>query len=312
MSSPAPEAQLGLDEILATAREERLHDGVNRSGAVSRGPTPSGLPRERIRLRSPLGLSGHYYPPTCRGLGRSPLLVAVHGVTRNRKEIARALLHRVPDQFAVLLPFFSQKRFRGYQRLETGANGASPAREMLRLLSEVDRVADVSAKVTLFGFSGGAQFAHRLAMFHPERVERLITVSAGFYTFPDRGRPFPYGLRPGAALSEPLADGQWRGYLECPKHVLVGELDTDRDRMLRQDEELNRVQGRDRVERARRFSLALRASEIQTAGRARTRFSVLPGSGHSLRECVARGGLGAKLAMILEGTPAMDRLGEGE
>ena len=305
---PSPDVRQILQEArVGRAKVEREQRG---NSPRTRRSATSGAARERLKVRSSGGLGGHYYPSVTQTVGPMPLLVAVHGVTRNRGEIVQELLHHVPDDTAVLLPFFSQKRFRGYQRLEPGPEGADPSRELLALLDEVERITQVQSRVSLFGFSGGAQFAHRFTMLFPERVVQLIAVAAGFYTMPVAERDFPYGLRAVGALSRPITEDDWRRYLECPKHVLVGELDTDRDRHLRQDDELDRAQGRDRVERARRYAFSLRALEIRVTGRPRTRFVLLRRSGHSLRSCVKRGGLGRELAGILRAATAVGPVGE--
>ena len=47
----------------------------------------------------------------------------------------------------------------------------------------------------IVGFSGGAQFVHRLALFVPEaRFRRAVAASAGRYAFPSWSEKFPYGL----------------------------------------------------------------------------------------------------------------------
>ena len=301
------EAPRPLSGLLDAARTGRRETNDEETGGF-RKVEATGRTRARIRLRSPGGLRGYLYPATAASSGPSRLLVAVHGVTRNRRELACELLRHVPNEIPVLLPYFSQKKFRGYQRLEQAPSGVSPAQEMLGLLSEVEGFARVPPRITLFGFSGGAQFAHRFAMFHPDRVGRLITVSAGFYSLPDQQRAFPFGTRPGGALTADLSEDVWRAYLECPKHVFVGELDTERDRHLRQDEDLDRQQGRNRVERARRFALVNRMHEIQVIGRPRTEFVLLPRSGHSLRNCVESGGLGAHVANLLKLDVGNDRV----
>ena len=47
----------------------------------------------------------------------------------------------------------------------------------------------------IVGFSGGAQFVHRLALFVPDaRFRRAVAASAGRYAFPSWSEKFPYGL----------------------------------------------------------------------------------------------------------------------
>ena len=60
----------------------------------------------------------------------------------------------------------------------------------------------------IVGFSGGAQFVHRLVLFLPEaRFRRAVAASPGRYAFPSWSDKFPYGLagspidRPGLAVA---------------------------------------------------------------------------------------------------------------
>ena len=59
----------------------------------------------------------------------------------------------------------------------------------------------------LFGFSGGAQFAHRYVLAHPDRVAAAGIGAAGWYTFPDSATPYPYGLGRGAG-QQPLREAR--------------------------------------------------------------------------------------------------------
>ena len=147
----------------------------------------------------------------------------------------------------------------------------------------------------LFGYSGGAQFAHRFAMLYPHLVERLTVASAGWYTFPDTAA-FPYGLapRPGRADNwGPCLAAGLDGFLGIPIQVCVGARDGVPDANTRSGPDIDRQQGSDRVTRAHRWAEALR----QTAGArgitARIDLAVLPGCGHDFRDCIRLGGLDA-------------------
>ena len=49
----------------------------------------------------------------------------------------------------------------------------------------------------IVGFSGGAQFVHRLVLFLPEaRFRRAVAASAGRYAFPSWSEKFPYRTQP--------------------------------------------------------------------------------------------------------------------
>jgi len=238
--------------------------------------------------RSAPGRIDYYEYVPARVDPRAPLLVSVHGISGNAREHVELLCRRADEQGVIVVaPVFAGPRFRGFQRPRSRSGRA------VRFLLEV--VAQVRARhhlptgrFSLFGFSGGAQFAHRFALLHPRRIRSLIVCAAGWYTFPDPGLRYPLGLDPGtrARMHFRLDD-----FLRIPVRVAVGALDVRQDHALNSSPELCRLQGDDRVERARRWAEALRR-----AGRARglvpsVTHAVLPECGHSFRRCVQRGGL---------------------
>ena len=66
------------------------------------------------------------------------------------------------------------------------------------LIALIERVFDDAGRdpgpVHLFGFSGGAQLAHRFAMLHPHLTAAVYAMAAGWYLLPDESIPYPYGL----------------------------------------------------------------------------------------------------------------------
>ena len=99
----------------------------------------------------------------------------------------------------------------------------------------------------LFGFSGGAQFAHRYAMMRPARVQSLHLAAAVWYTFADTTTSWPRGLArtpQGRQITANLAR-----FLALPIRLYVGENDTERDANLRQKPSIDAQQGANRKER---------------------------------------------------------------
>lgn len=219
-------------------------------------------------------------------------LVAVHGIRRGAQEQAAlfapqaAALGRV-----VIAPLFDTQHWPRYQRLGDGADTA--------LLDLLERLGDDAVKpidrfdrFDLCGFSGGAQFAHRFAMLHPERIGRLSLASAGWYTFPDTS-PYPYGLGAPGGSGARTARMQSRldEFLRLPINVCVGERDNRRDANTRGGDDIDRQQGRHRRARASRWSEALAIEAAVRGIVSRIRYTVLPGCGHDFRRCARRGGL---------------------
>ena len=149
----------------------------------------------------------------------------------------------------------------------------------------------------VFGFSAGAQFAHRFALAHPQRVAALAVGAAGWYTWPDTQRPWPEGLAGvegwlGRAVDLPA-------FLRLPVAVWVGERDTQRDAALRSTPQLDAWQGASRMERARRWVQALRAVAQAHALPANAALRIVARSGHDFAQCARRGALAASVVEFL-------------
>lgn len=223
----------------------------------------------------------------------APPIIAIHGIGRGAQEMATefgaaaALAGR-----AVIAPVFGERCWPAYQRVVTRGRADLA---LIRLLDTLAmEIEPTMRRFTLFGYSGGAQFAHRFAMLYPHRIERLALASAGWYTMPDDGAAFPYGLAPecapGLAWGSRLASGLG-GFLRIATQVLVGENDNVPDAVTRTTPDLDARQGPDRLTRARRWTEAFAEAARARGIAARIAMTVLPDCGHDFLECVARGGL---------------------
>ncbi|MDR2213232.1 MAG: hypothetical protein LBE21_06375 [Pseudomonadales bacterium] len=233
-----------------------------------------------------------YLPPR---INHRHLLVAVHGVQSKASTVVQHFASVAERSgFVVMAPDFSTPRFKGYQRLE-GAEGADQAALALDLGARdiAERLGLEPGSFNLFGFSGGAQFAHRYAMTRPGRINQLIVASAGWYTECDLQSPFPGGLQ-GVADQAAL-----RAFLSLPIQVAVGEQDTQRDSQLRKTTEIDTRQGRNRLQRARFWAEHLRQSAASLNMDHQVAFTRLPRTGHRLREAIERGGLAELVEAII-------------
>ncbi|MCG8423699.1 MAG: hypothetical protein MJE77_37855, partial [Proteobacteria bacterium] len=144
-------------------------------------------------------------------------------------------------------------------------------------------------RVRMFGFSGGGQFVHRYAMLHPARVERAVVGAAGWYTFPDPGLPYPLGIDSGTLPADLGFDRE--GFASNPLLVLVGDRDIDagafRRRLWRDwvDYDLDELQGRGRLQRARRWVAAVR----EQLPNANIVMQEVPDTGHRISEAMRAG-----------------------
>jgi pimeloyl-ACP methyl ester carboxylesterase len=261
-------------------------------GRSKRRHNPWSLPRGRVlrrALRSDPTQDYMVYVPESAVRG-APVLVAVHGVSRNAHEQAVVFSRLCDARGAVLLvPIFTKDQHRDYQRL--GRKGRGPRVDLLlhRCLSEVASLsgADV-AQIRLFGFSGGAQFAHRYLMAHPHRVARAVVAASGWYTFPDRARRFPYGIRVNRSL--PGVHFVPEQFLRVPVKVLIGSRDLGSNKM-RSSADLDAQQGTNRVERARRWVAAMRTAASAYGLRRRVSLTEVPDIDHSFTAFYERGAL---------------------
>lgn len=223
---------------------------------------------------------------------RAPLLVCVHGYTRQPLDHLQAFAPLAAEAgFALLLPLFRDSGpHRMYQQLVHPRRGT---RSDLALLQAIEGAADEhgldATRIHLFGYSGGAQFVHRLALLHPQRVASLGLGAAGWYTWPDLERTWPQGLAgaPDSACGSVDLDA----FLRLPIALWVGERDDASDTHLREDPALNSLQGPNRLERARRWAAAVREQGARRGVEARVSLDVLPLAGHDFLACHRKAGL---------------------
>jgi len=200
---------------------------------------------------------------------------------------------------SLMAPHFADERFDDYQRLGSASRPFQSADALAAVLADAGRRTLSSAgKIDIMGFSGGAQFAHRFAMFFPQLVRRVIIASPGWYTYLDRGEPFPYGIGPSEQSLNRMPDVD--AFLRIPKLVAVGQLDTRRDAQLRRGKA--DAQGRTRLERAQRWVAHINEQSVQRGISARATLETIPGARHSVTEAVRRGGLADTIFSFLEPT----------
>lgn len=242
-----------------------------------------------------------YVPEGFRRGGR--VVAVVHGISRNAREhiVAFAPWAR-RSGVALVAPLFDREHARDFQQL--GWSGAGWRADRL-LRKAVDAFAAETgadgSRFSLFGYSGGAQFAHRYAMAYPGEIRSLATCAAGYYTWPTGQLEFPYGLD--CRRLAPDAAFRLDEFLSLPTLTTVGLKDTARDHNLRTSPELDALQGRDRLERARRWTEALVAASRARQLEPRHTFAGIPGVGHDFRKAIARG-LADLVWPFLAGEPA--------
>ncbi len=156
---------------------------------------------------------------------------------------------------------------------------------LLDMTGEIARRYGVDdARFSLFGFSGGAHFAHRFAYVRPERLRAVVAASPGSVTLPSEEYRWWPGIEDFEAIfGKPLP---WEGLRMVPLHLVVGSDDTNPRGIVQSKENPNWVEGAaaagaNRVERLRTLH-----AQLKQRG-ARVTLEELEGVGHELEPVVA-------------------------
>jgi len=243
-----------------------------------------------------------YCPPDMNA--DTPVLVAVHGISRNAAEMIRAFRAEAERRGVVLIaPYFGRRRFPDYQRLNRRGQGRRADRVLLEILDEVAVLTGCATRrIHLFGYSGGAQFAHRFAFVHPQRVVAMVIGAAGWYTLPNPALAYPLGL--GACSSLRRSAFVLPELLAVPALVMVGDADVAPGPELRSRTALNVHQGMDRIERARCWVREMRHAACVQGLPPRHELMLLPDVGHDFAACASVPGMTpAVFDFLLDGRP---------
>ncbi len=231
-----------------------------------------------------------YIPPS--GGKHNPLMIIVHGITRNAKEQIE-LFAPYADQFDCILisPYFNGNLFKGFQRLGFNGKGERADQALIDIVDEVEDTTGVDSNpMVMFGFSGGAQFVHRFAMVYPAKVARMALGASGWYTFPDLTCEYPLGIK--RIRNHHSVHFDLLRILSIPACVVVGELDNGRDEQLRKSRKIDHLQGIDRIERGKRWIKTMSAASRALSLSTDYEFHLLRNAAHSFQECVEQGSMG--------------------
>jgi pimeloyl-ACP methyl ester carboxylesterase len=230
-------------------------------------------------------------------LSNAPPMVVVHGISRNAGTLARLFAPEAERTGrTIIVPHFPLESWPNFQR---PSKAARPDQALLALLDKVaSEWPDLARPVDVFGHSGGAQLAHRLAMLYPHRVAALHLAAAGWYCLPDDSMPYPYGLAPGtdafAANWARRKSAALRDFLQIPVCVYVGTQDVTRDDALRKTRALDARQGPHRLARARTYVAALKAAARDHGLPPRARFIEMTDCDHDVVRAITRNNLAAR------------------
>ncbi len=236
-----------------------------------------------------------YYTWVPKHLSTScPVVVVVHGIARKARAQVEAFASLAQLHSALIVaPLFEKLGNKDYQRLGRAGLGPRADYGLNAILDEVGQTYPVNTDTFyLFGYSAGAQFAHRYAFAYPRRIKALSLGSAGWYTFPAR-QDYPFGIDGIAGLPDlRFQPGQ---LAETPIRVYVGTSDTKRDKSLNRSRDIDQQQGRNRLQRARSWVQEMQKFHRQQGFGSQVDLELLPEVGHSFSECVRQQSLTARI-----------------
>lgn len=194
----------------------------------------------------------------------TPLVVSVHGISRNAAEHLIRMRAEAERFGAVLVaPLFRKQLYGRYQQLEDRTSRVRADLALIDIVADVRSLVGLAeAPFFLTGFSGGAQFAHRFALYHSDRVAACVSCSAGWYSFPDHKLCYPYGIARGTGPGGLSPHPEW---MSVAHHVIVGERDNDVVENLNMSKKVVSQQGVGRLRRARRWTRAMNAVRSASA-----------------------------------------------
>jgi pimeloyl-ACP methyl ester carboxylesterase len=220
-----------------------------------------------------------YLPDSYQDDGK--IMYTIHGISRNAKEHIEGFISQA-ERFATILvaPLFLKENFPRYQQLGTSVQQNRADLAFDHILQDMHEWLGTSpTPMRVFGFSGGGQFLHRYAMFHPKRVAKMVLTAPGWYTFPDPDRKYPYGIK--STKEWPQLKFSLEKFLQIPTLVFTGEEDDLRDKDLNRVREIDCFQGFNRIERAERWVNANRNLARSYGIAADFRLETIPNASHA-------------------------------
>jgi hypothetical protein len=208
-----------------------------------------------------------YYHIPNGNISTMPILLSFHGDDRDGSNYRDYWISMAnANGFMVFAPEYSDANYPGgdgYQLGNVFVDGDNPSLATYNpenewTFSTVDplfesiktRVSGSQATYDAWGHSGGAQFLQRFRLYLPNsKMNTAICSNAGWYTVPETGIDFPYGIDKSELTTTNFTDA-------FPKRLIVhlGQNDTDPNSPgLRHNPTVDNQQGLNRLDRGRYF-----------------------------------------------------------
>lgn len=220
---------------------------------------------------------------------RAAVLVAVHGSGRGN-QVMRDAFMPLADALGVIVlaPLFPCGIVEPFDRDNykyIEFQGIRFDLIVLAMLSEVSvRYGVPVERVSMFGFSGGAHFAHRFLYLHPQRLDAVSVCAPGSPTLLDRSRDWWVGIRDlEERFGYPLDETALQ---RVAVHLAVGADDIDTHEITHAPGSPHWMAGANdsgvtRVERLKTLAASLRAAGVAV------KLEILPGVRHESGPVIA-------------------------
>jgi pimeloyl-ACP methyl ester carboxylesterase len=219
------------------------------------------------------------------------VLVLIHGISRNAEEIIHNFFDKAQkNNILIIAPVFTKEYATDYQRLGRNGRGPRADYQLFAILNDCQsKTGHVFNKFNIFGFSAGAQYAHRLAFAHPNKINKVALVAAGWYTLPTTSLPYPRGLR----LKNQFSDLNFYAnqFLRLNYRVYIGSKDNKRDHALNKNPKIDLTQGRNRIKRAKNWIEFMQLQMDKLNIKNEIKLEILPQVRHDFLECVQQASL---------------------
>ncbi len=208
-----------------------------------------------------------YYHTPQGDLTNFPILFSFHGGSRNADEYRDDWIQMAnTNNFMVFAPEFNSDDFPSgdmYNLANIFQDGDNPSSDTFNspdswTFSIIDQLFDfikseIGGNQTTYnawGHSAGAQFLHRFVFYLPDsKLNIAVCSNAGWYTVPESGVVFPYGL-----LESQLSNSNLISAFSKKLYVHLGDADTDpNSSSLRHNDIVDEQQGLNRLVRGRYF-----------------------------------------------------------
>lgn len=208
-----------------------------------------------------------YYHIPEGDLSTMPILMSFHGASRNADDYRDYWISLADEyKFMIFAPEFSSANFPrgdGYQLANIFDDGDHPSDSTFNDKAEwtfsildplfeyiKEDVSSCQQAYLGWGHSGGAQFLSRFVLYMPDsKLAMAVCSNAGWYTVPEYGVSFPYGLDNGL-----LPEADLRNALSKKMIIHLGQADTVQTSSgLRHNSVVDTQQGLYRLVRGRYF-----------------------------------------------------------